>query len=76
VLDDTAPSSSTGRTRLAALFALIPKAKVLPAARTLVAFLHGFVSMELEGAFQLRGDVDEAFAFGVETIVGALAPGR
>jgi AcrR family transcriptional regulator len=55
---------------------LIPKAKVLPAARTLVAFLHGFVSMELEGAFQLRGDVDEAFAFGVKTIVGALAPGR
>jgi AcrR family transcriptional regulator len=55
---------------------LLPKAKVLLAARTLVAFLHGFVSMELEGAFQLGGDVDKAFAFGVETIMGAVAGGK
>lgn len=55
---------------------LVPKAKILPAARTLVAYLHGFVSMELEGAFQLGGDVDEAFGFGVKTIVAALVPGK
>lgn len=55
---------------------LVPKAKILPAARTLVAYLHGFVSMELEGAFHLGGEVDEAFAFGIRTILGALAPAK
>lgn len=78
------PSSPTLQEgRLAAvqpLFArlqqLVPKAKVLPAARTVVAYLHGFVSMELEGAFHLGGDVDEAFTFGVKTLVRALVPGK
>ncbi|MFB6611701.1 TetR/AcrR family transcriptional regulator [Agromyces sp. NPDC056379] len=46
----------------------------LDAARTLTAWVTGFVSMELSGAFRLGGDVDRAFEFGVERIAAALAP--
>jgi hypothetical protein len=38
-----------------------------------VAWAHGFVSMELAGAFRLGGDVDDAFAFGVDRLASALA---
>jgi AcrR family transcriptional regulator len=44
----------------------------LEAARTLTAWATGFVSMELNGAFQLGGDIDEAWRFGVERIVAAV----
>jgi AcrR family transcriptional regulator len=47
--------------------------RALEAARTVVAWAHGFVSMELAGAFRLGGDVDAAFAFGVERLGIALA---
>jgi len=46
----------------------------LDAARTLTAWVTGFISMELSGAFRLGGDVDRAFEFGVERIAEALAP--
>jgi AcrR family transcriptional regulator len=45
----------------------------LEAARTVVAWANGFVSMELAGAFRLGGDVDEAFAYGAERIVAAIS---
>jgi hypothetical protein len=45
----------------------------LEAARLFVAFAHGFVSMELAGAFRLGGDVDRAWRTGVRTIVDAVA---
>ena len=48
----------------------------LEAARLFVAFAHGFVSMELAGAFRLGGDVDRAWRTGVATIVDALADNR
>ena len=44
----------------------------LPAARTVVAWAHGFLTMELGGAFQLGGDVDEAWEYGVTRLVRAL----
>lgn len=44
----------------------------LDAARTLTAWVTGFVSMELSGAFRLGGDVDRAFEFGVDRIAAAL----
>lgn len=58
------------------LAAWLSRDKVLPAARTLVAWLHGFVSMELDQAFHLGDGVDEAFAFGLRTLIGALAPSK
>jgi AcrR family transcriptional regulator len=45
----------------------------LPAARMAVAWAHGFVSMELAGAFRLGGDVDVAFAYGVGRLMSALS---
>ena len=48
----------------------------LEAARTVVAWAHGFVSMELAGAFRMGGDVDDAFEFGLERISDALSAGE
>ncbi len=45
----------------------------LEAARTIVAWAHGFVSMELAGAFRLGGDVDAAFEYGIDRIAAAIA---
>jgi len=44
----------------------------LEAARTVVAWATGFITMELNGSFQLGGDVDRAWEFGVARIVAAL----
>jgi AcrR family transcriptional regulator len=46
--------------------------RALEAARTVVAWAHGFISMELAGAFRLGGDVDRAFGFGIELLGAAL----
>jgi AcrR family transcriptional regulator len=45
----------------------------LPAARTITAWAVGFVQMELSGAFQLGGDVQEAFDYGIDRLAVALA---
>lgn len=51
---------------------LVGPRDALAAARTLTAWAHGFVSMELAGAFRLGGDVDVAFEYGLGRVVGAL----
>jgi AcrR family transcriptional regulator len=51
---------------------LVGRERSLEAARLLTAFAHGFVSMELAGAFRLGGDVDAAFRFAVETLIAGL----
>ena len=45
----------------------------LEAARTVTAWVTGFIAMELAGSFQLGGDVERAFEFGVSRIGAALA---
>ena len=40
----------------------------LPAARLIVAWAHGFITMELAGAFLLGGDVEQAWDFGLDRI--------
>jgi AcrR family transcriptional regulator len=51
---------------------LVGREGSLEAARLLTAFAHGFVCMELAGAFRLGGDVDVAFRFAVETLIVGL----
>lgn len=46
----------------------------LEAARTVTAWAHGFISMELADAFNLGGDVDNSFAYGMARLAAALTP--
>ena len=50
----------------------LQQAEILPLSRTLIAFLHGFVSMEIVKAFRLGGSIDAAFDEGLETILGGI----
>jgi AcrR family transcriptional regulator len=43
--------------------------RAIEAARLLTAFVHGFVSMEIAGAFRLGGDVDRAFRYSLDAII-------
>jgi AcrR family transcriptional regulator len=45
----------------------------LDAARTVTAWANGFLSMELSRSFQLGGDVDRAFEWGIARIVESIA---
>jgi AcrR family transcriptional regulator len=68
---DTAARASAAILRTAA--ALAGGDHSLEAARTVVAWAHGFMSMELANAFRLGGDVDRAFAFGIDRLAAAIA---
>jgi AcrR family transcriptional regulator len=57
---------------LPSFIALVGEEEAPIAARVLTPFLHGFVSMELTGAFRLGGGLDEAFERGVATILAGL----
>ena len=45
----------------------------LEGARTIVAWAHGFVSMELAGAFRLGGDLEGAYLFGIDSILAGVS---
>ena len=47
--------------------------EALEAARMVTAWLYGFVSMELAGAFNLGGDIDRAFEYGIARLLDSLA---
>ena len=55
---------------------LVGEERALDAARLFTAWATGFLQMELAGAFRLGGDVDEAFAYGLERIVTGLGADR
>jgi AcrR family transcriptional regulator len=52
--------------------ALVGPERALDAARLVTAWAHGFLTMELAGAFRMSGDLDEAFDFGVERLTVSL----
>jgi AcrR family transcriptional regulator len=68
--------SDAARAAIAPLFdalsGLVAAETILPAARCITAYLHGFVSLEISGGFQLGGSVDQAFRFGLDVIVKGL----
>jgi AcrR family transcriptional regulator len=79
-LADASPEASSlaalGTPVVDAMTRLVGSANALEGARTFVAWAHGFVSMELAGAFRLGGDLDAAYAFGVAAVVaGVSGPG-
>lgn len=45
----------------------------LDAARTMTAWANGFIGMELAGSFNLGGDLEAAWEYGLERLVVALA---
>ena len=52
--------------------AIVGPDNALDAARTFVAFVHGFVSLENAGTFRLGGDPATAYQFGVSTLIRAM----
>jgi AcrR family transcriptional regulator len=74
--DDALPDPSVLARTIGAVLrvstALVGEEHSLEAARTLTAWVHGFVSMELADRFRMGSDVDEAFAYGSRRIADAL----
>lgn len=60
---------------ITAVRAVVGPERALDAARTVTAWSFGFITMELTGAFRLGGDINSAFAFGLERVVDALSTG-
>ena len=73
---DPADLAAMGLPIVRATGRLVGEAQALESARTVVAWAHGFVSMELAGAFRLGGDLDRAYTFGIEAILAGLSAVR
>ena len=61
---------------LALLTQAVGKEAALPAARMLVSYLHGFLSMELAKTFRFGGNVQEAFQYGLTKMLDSLLVGK
>jgi AcrR family transcriptional regulator len=72
-LPDPGRLAALGAPLVAAASGLAVDADALAAARTIVAWAHGFVTMELAGAFQLGGDIESAYSFGIEAILAGVS---
>jgi hypothetical protein len=70
--DATSRSVRSSATLLRVVAEVAGRADALPAARTIVAWTHGFISMELAGAFRLGGDVEQAWEFGLDRVLTAV----
>ena len=76
-LTDADPHASSlaalGAPIVDAMTRLVGPSDALEAARTFVSWAHGFTSMELAGGFRLGGDLDTAYAFGIESILSGVS---
>ena len=72
----TERSVRSSATLLRVVTDLVGPLHVLPAARTIVAWANGFITMELAGAFRLGGDIEVAWDFGVDRILTAVRSGN
>ncbi len=61
--------AEVARPLIEAMATLVGEGRALTAARTFVAWAHGFLSMELAGAFRLGGELDAAYADGIRSIL-------
>jgi AcrR family transcriptional regulator len=68
----TARSVRSSAALLRVVAELAGQKQALPAARTIVAWANGFITMELAGAFRLGGDVEQAWDFGLDRILTAI----
>ena len=69
---DPAVNARASETLLRTAAALATPEHALEAARTVVAWANGFVSMELADAFRLGGEVDRAFAYGIDRLTRSI----
>ena len=68
----TQRSARSSATLLRTVAELAGPQHALLAARTIVAWANGFITMELAGAFRLGGDVEQAWSFGLDQIPAAI----
>jgi len=73
---DPARLGEIARPLIEATRQLVGEADALAAARTFVAWAHGFLSLELVGGFHLGGDLERDYAAGLDQIVGSMTPPR
>jgi AcrR family transcriptional regulator len=52
---------------------LVGEERALEAARTIVAWAHGFASLELAGGFRMGGDIDAAYERGIDLILAGIS---
>ena len=71
----TERSERSSATLLRTVAELAGPRHALPAARTIVAWANGFITMELAGAFRLGGDVEQAWDFGLDRVLTAVGRG-
>ncbi len=76
---DERPDSPTDRAREIAIAPLLEtcagvvgKRRALDAARTLAAFINGYLLIELAQAFHLGGDLEAGFRYGLERVIDGL----
>ena len=65
----TERSARSSATLLRVVAELAGPQHALLAARTIVAWANGFITMELAGAFRLGGDVEQAWSFGLDQVL-------
>ena len=73
VRPDEAALAALGDPVVASMRRIVGDDGALEAARTFVAWAHGFTSLEMTGGFRLGGDLERAYARGVELILAGIS---